>query len=150
MPFSPHSRILKYHPSPVLLLKIAILVTKSFFSYYLSSRRLSSLHCSVLRLTLKISVDVRAVQTQMGSCPSTVYPIHSYQTLLTSFWLPVLTGKCLGLVKKRWCDEFERWFYLFLLLLVWPKLKHFSLFFFFCSIEKLSRFILYLDRWCRG
>lgn len=50
---------------------------------------------SVLRLTLKISVDVRAVQTQMGSCPSTVFPIHSYQTLLTSFWLPVLTGKCL-------------------------------------------------------
>lgn len=77
----------------------------------------TEMYVSVLRLTLQNSVHIRGGQTQMGSCPSTVLPIHSYQTLLISFWLPVLTGKCL--VRLSW-----RKMVLFLLLLIWPKLKH--------------------------
>lgn len=105
---------------------------------------------SVFRLTLQNSVNFRGGWTQMGSCPPNSLLRDTFGFFLT------FCAYCQVPVRLGW-KEVVGWVWrmvLFLLLLVWPKLKHFfpskEKMPFFVLFEKLSRFILYLDRGCRG
>lgn len=142
MPFSPWS-ILKYHPlcSPVLLLKIEIPVTKSFFIVPFLKKNIFIVlqTCmSVLRLTFtKFCEHQRRANTNEilpFHCPPNSLLPDTFDFLLTTcaYWqVPCKAGLKRGGVMSM---------VLFLLLLVSSKLKlFFSLIFFFFSVWEVKQ-----------